>query len=362
MGGGISAIVGGLALLGFLAFLAGVGLVVVAASQGRPTRSGIAVAATGLVVGVLLSVVSQGIIVVPPQEVAVVFQSLSGDLDEEPRGPGTHIIIPVLQEATTYTVAQQEYTMSSTSGEGAQSGRNDAINARTNDGQELRLDATVIFNVRATDADLIHRNWQDRYINQFVRPTVRSIVRTIVAEYDAESIYGERRDELEIQIEESVRESFENEGLNLSNFLIRELNFSEDFAQSIERKEIEAQELQRAQTEAERVEAQARGQANARIEEARGEAESVRIQAQAQADALALISSQLAANPLLIQYEYIQNLSDNVSLALVPSNSPFLFDFNSIENLPEGQSDFNAPQVPDVLEGSDDADSSTEDE
>ena len=42
------------------------------------------------------------------------------------------------------------------------------------------------------------------------------------------------------------------------------------------------------------------------------------------------MSEQLAANPLLIQYEYIRNLSDNVTLVTLPSNSPFLFDIESL--------------------------------
>ena len=47
--GGVSAFLGLLSLLGFLIFLAGVGLVVMSASQGRPVRRGIFLAAAGLV-------------------------------------------------------------------------------------------------------------------------------------------------------------------------------------------------------------------------------------------------------------------------------------------------------------------------
>ncbi len=345
--GGISSVIGALALIGFLAFLAGVGIVVVSASQGRPVRNGIMLSVVGLVAGLLLTVVSQGIIVVEPQQTAVVFQTLTGNLDE-PRGPGTHIIIPVLQDATTYPIRQQEYTMADASEQMGQRG-DDAIVARTRDGQEVRIDVTVLFNINATQVNLIHERWQDTYLEQFVRPTVRNLVRNEIALYNAEAIYGVSRAELESRAEANIRLAFEREGLNLTGFLVRALNFSPDFAESIERKEIEAQELQRAQTEAERVETEARGQADAAIEEARGDAQATILRAQAQAEALSLISAQIAANPALIQYEYIQQLSDNVTLALVPSNSPFLFDFDSIQNLPEGQGDFEAPTVPETI-------------
>jgi hypothetical protein len=54
-----------------------------------------------------------------------------------------------------------------------------------------------------------------------------------------------------------------------------------------------------------------------------------------------LVSEQIAANPSLIQYMYVQNLSDNVRLILVPSSSPFLFDFNSLADPTSG---FVAPE------------------
>ena len=83
-------------------------------------------------------------------------------------------------------------------------------------------------------------------------------------------------------------------------------------------------------TEAQTAQTQAQGRANAAIAAAEGEAQSIEIRAKAQAEALRLVSEQIAANPSLIQYQYVQNLSDNVQLILLPSNSPFLFDLNSL--------------------------------
>lgn len=340
--GGISSIIGAIALLGFLVFLAGVGMVVVSASQGRPVRGGILLAIIGLVFGVLLSVVSQGVIVVEPQERAVVFETLSGNLGD-PRGPGTHIIIPVLQEAKVYQVRQQEYTMSGDPNEGAQIG-DDAVVARTSDGQEVRLDVTVLFNIDPAQVNLVHTRWEDDYLARFVRPTVRNLVRNEVSLYSAEELYGTERTEMETSTETSIREAFQLEGLQLTGFLVRAINFTPEFSAAIEEKEIERQKLQRAQTEAERVRTEAQGRADAAIEQARGESEAAILRAEAQAEALRLVSEQLASNPLLIQYEYIRNLSDNINLALIPSNSPFLFDYESLTNLPQSTSPTTQPQ------------------
>jgi prohibitin 2 len=349
---GISALIGGIALLGFLVFLAGVGLVVVAASQQKPVRGGVLLAISGLAFGVLLSIISQGVIVVQPGEVAVIFNTLSGDVEETPLQSGTHIVMPILQDATLYTVRQQEYTMSSTASEGAQQG-NDAIAARTSDGQNVALDITIIFNISTENADTIHVRWRNDYLNGFIRPTVRSVVRDEVARSTAENLYGEGRQDVQVNSQDTLKDLFLAEGLELTSILVRQIDFSAEFSAAIEEKQTEEQRKQRAATEAERLIIEAEGRANAVRAEAEGAADAVILAAEAQAKALELISNQIAANPSLIQYEYIQNLSDNVELVLIPSNSPFLFDFNSIADLPDANTDFEAPVVPDSSDSGD---------
>lgn len=327
--GGISALLGTIALLGFLLFLGGAGLAVVAASQGRPARGGVLLAVVGLVLGLLFSVISQGIIIVEPTQVAVVINTLSGAV-EQPRQGGTHVIIPIVQRVPIiYPITQQEYTMSASGTEGARSG-DDSVEARTNDGQTVNLDITTIFRVIPAQAGQLYADWNDNYIVGFVRPTVRALTREVVSKFTAEQIYGEARAQLGDDIKEAVEARFAEENLALTDLLVRDINFSEAFTDAIEQKVVAEQNLQRSRTEAARVETEAQGRANAAIAAAQGEARAVILRAQAEAEALRLVSEQIAANPSLIQYLYVQNLSDNISLALVPANSPFLFDFNSL--------------------------------
>ncbi len=345
--GGISAILGLLALVGFLIFLGGVATVVLGASQGRPVRSGIMLAVVGLVVGLLFSVVSQGILIVQPTEVAVVFNTVTGNLEEPPRSPGTNIIVPVVQTATLYETVQQNYTMSSTD-EDRSSGE-DAVRARTEDGQEITMDVTVLYSIDPAQVNQLHQRWRDRYQEDFVRPTARSIVRDVVSGFRAVEIYGEGRTEMESRMQEAMSQRMQEENLILTDLLVRDITFSAEFAASIERAQIAEQEAQQARfrvqqrvQEAEQARAVAQGERDANIARAEGEAQSIILRAQAEAEALRLVSEQIAANPLLVQYQYVQQLADNINLALVPANSPFLFDFNDIASNP----DFVAPQVP----------------
>lgn len=344
--GGIGSIIGALAVLGGMLFLAGVGLVVVSASQGRPVRNGIMLSVVGLVFFLILSVVSNGILVVQPQQGAVIFNVLNGDLEDPPRFAGTHIIIPVMQEYTIYPLSQQEYTMASPEEAAGVRVGDDAVLARSFDGQEIQVDVTVIFRLDPTELNQVHRDWPAGYLETFIRPTVRSIVRDVVSGFQAENIYAGGRDALQQQIFERVEAAFSlQRGFILTNVLVRNITFAPQFADAIERKQIEQQELQRAITEAERVRTQAEGRANAAIEAARGEAAAILLRAQAEAEALRLVSEQIAANPNLIPYLYVQNLTDQVQIAIIPSNSPFLFDLDSFMSMGEG---FVPPPVPEL--------------
>ncbi len=344
---GISSILGALSLVGFLLFLGGIALVVLSASQGRPVRNGILLAIAGIILCVVFSVVSQGILIVQPQEVAVVVNTLNGNL-ETPRRAGTHIIVPVIQQTTLYPIEQQEYTMSGTTNEGSVTG-NDAVRARTVDGQEVGLDVTILYSIDPDEANTVHLRWQQRYESDFVRPTTRGIIRDVVSRYRAVDIYGERRSELEEAVTALLQSRMEEEGFILTDVLVRDITFSDQFSASIEQAQIAQQDAERArltvqqrEQEADQLRAQAQGERDAEITRAQGAAQATILQAQAQAEALRLVSEQIAANPMLIQYQYIESLADNIRLALVPSDSPFLFDFNGIA----GDPNFVAPSVP----------------
>ena len=340
----IGGILGTLGLLGFVLFLVGAGLAVASTSQGRSARGGVLLAVVGLVVGVVLSVIGQGIIFVAPTQVAIVVNTLSGNL-EAPLNSGTHIVVPIIQQvAVDYPITQQEYTMSAKGAEGAISG-DDSVEARTKDGQTVKFDITVLFRIVPADAGKLYLSWNNNYLSGFVRPTARALVRETVSKYTAEQIYGEARVQLGADIKTAISERFTRENLELTDLLVRDITFSPDFTNAIEQKVVAAQNLERAKTDADRAKTEAEGKANAVIAAAQGDAQAIEINAKAQAEALRLVSEQIAANPSLIQYEYVQNLSDNVELILVPSSSPFLFDFNS---LAKANPNASIPVVPDL--------------
>ena len=340
---GISSIIGAIALIGFVIFIIGAAIVVISASQGRRPRGGVALIVIGLIVGILFSIISNGLLFVDVTQVAVITNTLTGNL-EAPRQPGTSIIIPGLQVPSFYPTSRQDYTMSADPLEGNRTD-DDAVEATTIDGQSVSLDITVFYNIDASTETIneFHRTWagdETRWEN-FIRSSTRTVVRDVVATFRAADIYGTDRIEMQARINEELASILNEEGFVLDVVNVRGLQFSATFVEAIEAAAASEQRAIQARQEAERNRTIAQGERDANIARAEGEAQSIILRAQAEAESLRLVSEQLAANPLLIQYQYIQTLGPNVRLAIIPSNSPFLFDLESIAANP----DFIAPDA-----------------
>ncbi len=132
--------------------------------------------------------------------------------------------------------------------------------------------------------------------------------------------------------------SFEEGNLILHEFVLRNIAFSEEYAASVEQKQIAEQLAQQAafivqqrEQEAEQARQVAQGEADAVVIQAEGRAEARVIEAKAEAEALALISDALRNNPDLITFEYIQKLGPGIQVMLVPADNPYLLPLPSLE-------------------------------
>ncbi len=312
--------IAGLALMGF-----GVFLVIQAVQRNGSVRPGVLLAAVGLIIAVLFFTMNAGLVEVGANEVAVVFNTFNGDLSSTPLGPGLHIIIPGVQQATIYSTAQQEYTMSGAMNEGAVRG-DDAVVALTSDGQQVMLDVTIFYRINPAKANDLHLRWQHRYQNELVRPVVRNQTRSALTSFSVEQIYGAEHNDLQQAIEDAVRGDLSDDGLEVTDVLIRNITFSPEYVAAIEQKQVAQQQSEEARFRVQQKEQEA-DQARA---VAQGEADASRIRAEGEAAALQLINEQLQQNPLLLQWRYVETLSDNVKILVIPSNSPFLFDMNQL--------------------------------
>lgn len=322
----------GISSLAWAAVVAVVILAVVRAARNRPLRNASSVILAIVVAAVVLSTVSAGLVFINPQERGVVISAISPTgYRAQPLEPGLTWIIPFAENVIRYPISKQTYTMSIATGEGQIKG-DDSIEARTADGQKLLVDASVIFSIDPARVVQLHITWQDRYANDLVRAVARGVIRDAVSQFGIEQVYSSKRFELVENIRSAMFERLGANGLILSDFVLRNISFSPEYAASVEQKQIAEQLAQQARfvveqrkQEAEQARQTARGKADAFVTEAEGAAKARLLSAEAEAKSLALIAEVLKANPNLLTYQYITKLSPNVQVMFLPSNAPFIF-------------------------------------
>jgi regulator of protease activity HflC (stomatin/prohibitin superfamily) len=312
-------------------------LAVVRASRNLPTRG---LGTTIIVVAIsaiVLTLVSAGLVFVQPEERGVVISAVAPKgYREQALEPGLNWIVPFFENVVTYPISRQTYTMSGVATEGQVQG-DDSISARTADGQEVFVDASVIYALDPAEVVKVNIEWQDRYADDLVRPLSRGVIRDAISLYGVEQVYSSKRDEMTQSITEALRTKLDANGLTLVEFILRNITFSPEYAASVEQKQIAEQQAQQARfvveqrkQEAEQARQVAQGQADAIVINAQGAADARLIQAGAEAKALDLLAAAIKDKTDLLTYTYINKLSPAIQVMLLPNNAPFLFPLPTV--------------------------------
>lgn len=246
-------------------------------ARGMVTFLGVAL----LVAGLALSTVVQ----VDVGRVGV--QSLFGQVQGAVLMPGLHVINPLV-DVTRFDTRTQNYTMSALRNEGQQAG-DDAIRVLSADGLEVVIDLTVLYHVIATEAPRILSTIGEDYQDKIVRAISRTRIRDNAVYYDAVALYSTRREEFQVRILKAIEKDFRNNGLQLDQLLIRNIQLPESVKRSIESKISAEQDAQKMQFV---------------LQKEKQEAERKRVEAQGIADYQRIVNTELSDK--LLQYETIK--------------------------------------------------------
>jgi regulator of protease activity HflC (stomatin/prohibitin superfamily) len=327
----VASIVRIFAAVAWLAFFGLIAIVVVRASRNKNIKGTVTILLIVLAGALVLSTVAAGLVFIQPDKRGVVISAIQPTgYRVEPLQSGLRWIFPFFESVVTYPISRQTYTMSIAPNEGATQG-DDSITARTADGQEIFVDASVIFAIDPAKVVQVHIDWQDRYTNELVRPLARGVIRDIVSQYKVEEVVTSKRVEMTNLISQGLQQKLGENGLTLINFILRNITFSPEYAASVEQKQVAEQQAQQAafvveqrRQEAEQARQVAQGQADAVVINAKGAADARILQAQAESQALTLIETALKNNDNLLLYQYISKLAPGVQVMLVPNNNPYL--------------------------------------
>ncbi|MGQ9882195.1 MAG: prohibitin family protein [Armatimonadota bacterium] len=260
-----------------------------------------------LILGIGLTVFSGAFanhcfLTVPAAYVATVYDPLRGGVQPAELPEGFHFVLP-WWKTELWRVQTQEYTMSAIRSEGAIIG-DDSIHCQTNEGLGLNLDVTVLFHIDPKDASVLWQKVGEDYQQVLVRPYARNIIRMVVAKYSVVDVYGMRRQQIEHEITEAMRQAFAEKGIALESVMLRNVEFANpEFAQAITQKQVAEQQI--------RTEEQ-------NLRRARIEKQTVIAQAKGEAEAIQKRGETLRQNPEVVQYELVQKIAPNVRALYLP--------------------------------------------
>ncbi|MFQ5811915.1 MAG: SPFH domain-containing protein [Anaerolineae bacterium] len=251
--------------------------------------------------------------------------------------PGLNWKIPLIESVIPYRTQEIIY-QTAEQGESQADYVDFPTDTTTADGQQIILKYSIRFRIDTERVSWIANNIGDErdVVEKVVKFHSRILARNIPKEYAALDLYTGNIQEVQDQFEEQLRPLFAEKGIVLDSFGLRKIEFTEDYRQAVEQKQIEAEtvitEKHRAEQATYQAQAQvelAKGEAQSTIERAKGDAEKVKLLAAAEAGAIQIKGEALAKYPAIIQLQFVESLSDpegRVTWGIMPPGSfvPFL--------------------------------------
>ncbi|MBL8101670.1 MAG: prohibitin family protein [Anaerolineales bacterium] len=336
----IASLLQGIASFAWIGVIGVFAAIFIRTSRNQPVKGLSTAVIVLLVAAVLLTAASASIVFIEPDELAIVVTVVGGEgIRPEPLTAGLHWVIPFAERVERYSILNQTYTMSSVADEGQGAG-DDSIQVRTKDGQQVYIDASVIYAVDPNKSVDLYRTWRFSFQDGLVRPQSRGVIRDVASQYGVEEIVSSQRLEMEQAITEELEKIFEENNLVLRDFVLRNIRFSDEYAAAVEQKQIAEQQAQQAKfvveskkQEAEQARQIAQGQADAAVIAAQGAAEARLIEANAEAEANRLIAQSIT--PELVQYQYVLKLAPGVSTIFIPSGNQFILPLPNTTAIPQ---------------------------
>lgn len=261
---------------------------------------------TIFIIILLIFVVPNFVILVGAGQRAVIFNRITG-MEKRVLEEGVQIIIPLVEQATTYVVREISYIFSDKSARSKRGAMimGGSIHTLTADGQNITVDVTVRARPDFKELWWLHQNLGNdsftSYVNKIITPIVRSLVREVISGYTVSAIYSEDRRAIAEKVSAALAEKLNKYKIVLTEFLLDEVTFSDAYQSAIEEK-------QRARIELDTKD-------NVIIEE-RNKRDASITKAQGEAEAISLKVNALARNPEFIKFRKAQILGGRTSLII----------------------------------------------
>jgi len=268
---------------------------------------------------VVLVVVLQSVVVVQAGNVRVLTQF--GRTVGVTFQPGIHIKAPFIQNTVNYSTRQVTYETGDFP-ESSQANYPDySVDTTSLDGQQIQIKYTIRFAIDGKKAEWIYNNigTMDQLVEKVVKTEARSLSRNLPKKYSAAQLYSAGVFDVMAEIGDTLRPIFDKNGIIMDEFLLRKIDFTEQYFNVLEEKQIAEERIV--------VEKNV-------LEQEKIKKEQVIIQAEAEAREIEIRGEALKQYPEIIQLEFIQKLSPNISWGILPDSG--VIPFLDLSNMAEG--------------------------
>jgi len=281
-----------------------------------------------LVIAALVSLLLVfGLIYTPVEYGTVALVKRFGGLTGAVFEPGLHWRTPFVDSVVTIPTVVQSYETSDNPEVSGADYRDYPVNAQTVDGQQINIKYTVLFRVPPDKSvDIVQNVGRPReVVENVVKAHSRNLTRLWAQSYTAEDLYsGEGIFAYEEAVGQALTEEFAKYGVALDDFLVRKVEFDDEYINAIEQQQIAQEAIQTAQYQSQAAEYEKERQirlAEAEAERtkllAQADAERQRLLADAEAYSIQARGEALQEFPELTQWEFVRNL-ENVQWGILP--------------------------------------------
>lgn len=192
-------------------------------------------------------------VTIPSGHAGLLFHTFGNGIDpgEQPMNSGFHFKAP-WNKVYEYEIRQKE--------------RQEKLEVLSSNLLKIEMDMTVFYQPDLKNLGLLEIERGKNYEEKVVVPAMRSVSREVIAKYLPEEFNTTRRDEIQSEIDERMREKLGENYLQLNDVLIRNIRLPRKLEEAIERKLQQEQEsleyefrLDKAAKEAERMRIEAEG-------------------------------------------------------------------------------------------------------
>lgn len=291
-------------------------------SAAQPVgRSHVARTTLGTVIGALILIVgiSGPFVEVPAGNVGVVTNF--GSVQPGTLEPGLHIVVPIVQHVAIIDTRVRPHEFQE-------------IDAASAEYQTVRLTGVMNYHVDGQYASDLYQRVGVDFASKVIDPAFNDFIKTVVPEYKVDQILG-ARDEIRSKAKQALAANLAQYHIIVDDIYIANISFSAEFQQAIEAKQVAQQQVQtetqilaQKKIQADQAVAQAQGQADSNVKLAEGQAAATIALAQGQATANQTLAASLSDQ--ILEYQYIQKLTDKITVMLLPSGNASIFDLKGL--------------------------------